>query len=133
MPCASPINPANPRRALSTWPFNSTRGVPYYVCDQLHLIDFDDAGFGWHLYEPAVALNGYRDRDLYPEFAMLCCPGTAARATCRRAGASCRSVLQDAEYEVSAMNRAGDQVALTYSLSLRQSSGQPANSQRFDS
>ncbi|PON13826.1 aminoglycoside phosphotransferase [Candidatus Entotheonella serta] len=29
--------------------------------DQLHVIDFDDAGFGWHQYELAVALFSYRD------------------------------------------------------------------------
>lgn len=28
---------------------------------QLHVIDFDDAGFGWHQYELAVALFSYRD------------------------------------------------------------------------
>ena len=28
--------------------------------DQLHVIDFDDAGFGWHQYEIAVALDAYR-------------------------------------------------------------------------
>jgi Ser/Thr protein kinase RdoA (MazF antagonist) len=27
-----------------------------------HVIDFDDAGFGWHMYEVAVALYRYRDR-----------------------------------------------------------------------
>ena len=29
----------------------------------LHLIDFDDSGFGWHHYELAVALYGYRGLD----------------------------------------------------------------------
>lgn len=29
--------------------------------DQLHVIDFDDAGFGWHPYELAVALFSYQD------------------------------------------------------------------------
>ena len=29
--------------------------------DQLHVIDFDDAGFGWHQYEIAVALDAYRE------------------------------------------------------------------------
>lgn len=28
--------------------------------DQLHVIDFDDAGFGWHQYEIAIALDTYR-------------------------------------------------------------------------
>ena len=28
--------------------------------DQLHVIDFDDSGFGWHQYEIAVALDAYR-------------------------------------------------------------------------
>ena len=28
--------------------------------DQLHVIDFDDAGFGWHQYDLAVALDAYR-------------------------------------------------------------------------
>ena len=29
--------------------------------DQLYVIDFDDAGFGWHQYELAVALDSYRN------------------------------------------------------------------------
>ncbi len=29
--------------------------------DRLHIIDFDDAGFGWHAYDLAVALNHRRD------------------------------------------------------------------------
>ena len=29
--------------------------------DELHAIDFDDAGFGWHQYELAVALTGHQD------------------------------------------------------------------------
>ena len=29
--------------------------------DRLHVIDFDDAGFGWHHYEFAVALTSYTD------------------------------------------------------------------------
>ena len=28
--------------------------------DRLHVIDFDDSGFGWHQYEIAVALDAYR-------------------------------------------------------------------------
>lgn len=31
--------------------------------DQLHVIDFDDAGFGWHVYDMAVALKNFQDRD----------------------------------------------------------------------
>lgn len=34
----------------------------------LHVIDFDDAGFGWHQYEFAVALHSYRD---HPKFEMI--------------------------------------------------------------
>jgi|TARA_Y100000310_G_scaffold301089_1_gene337240 Ser/Thr protein kinase RdoA (MazF antagonist) len=33
--------------------------------DRLHVIDFDDAGFGWHEYELAVALFHYQGRDNY--------------------------------------------------------------------
>ena len=29
--------------------------------DRLHIIDFDDAGFGWHAYELAVALSPYQE------------------------------------------------------------------------
>ena len=29
--------------------------------EDLHVIDFDDAGFGWHAYEFAVALHGYQE------------------------------------------------------------------------
>ena len=32
----------------------------------LHVIDFDDAGFGWHQYELAVALNGHSGRKEFP-------------------------------------------------------------------
>lgn len=35
---------------------------------RLHVIDFDDAGFGWHAYDCAVALYGYRD---VPQFEAL--------------------------------------------------------------
>ena len=31
----------------------------------LHVIDFDDAGFGWHQYELAVALYGYEDQPYF--------------------------------------------------------------------
>lgn len=34
----------------------------------IHVIDFDDAGFGWHQYELAVALHSYRD---HPKFEMI--------------------------------------------------------------
>lgn len=33
----------------------------------LHVIDFDDSGFGWHQYELAVALYAYRQHKLFPE------------------------------------------------------------------
>jgi len=33
--------------------------------DALHIIDFDDAGFGWHLYELAVALFSFQDSKDY--------------------------------------------------------------------
>lgn len=33
--------------------------------DRLHVIDFDDAGFGWHQYELAVALFSFQDEDNY--------------------------------------------------------------------
>ncbi len=33
--------------------------------DQLHVIDFDDAGFGWHQYELAVAVFAYQDHPLF--------------------------------------------------------------------
>ena len=36
--------------------------------DSLHVIDFDDAGFGWHAYDLAVALAPYRQR---PDYAAL--------------------------------------------------------------
>ena len=29
--------------------------------DRVHIIDFDDSGFGWHLYELAVAISYYQD------------------------------------------------------------------------
>ena len=31
----------------------------------LHVIDFDDAGFGWHHYELAVALHHYQEDDRF--------------------------------------------------------------------
>ena len=34
----------------------------------LHVIDFDDAGFGWHAYEFAVALHAYQDHPLFADF-----------------------------------------------------------------
>ena len=33
--------------------------------DEVRLIDFDDAGFGWYLYDPASALLPYHGSDLY--------------------------------------------------------------------
>ncbi len=33
--------------------------------DHLHIIDFDDCGFGWHLYELAVAISYYQDSPYY--------------------------------------------------------------------
>lgn len=36
--------------------------------DGLHVIDFDDAGFGWHAYELAVALHGYQEHRLFADF-----------------------------------------------------------------
>ena len=33
--------------------------------DHVHIIDFDDAGFGWHLYELAVAISYYQDNPLF--------------------------------------------------------------------
>ena len=35
--------------------------------ERLHVIDFDDAGFGWHPYECAVALYHYRDVPRFEE------------------------------------------------------------------
>jgi len=35
--------------------------------DHLHVIDFDDAGFGWHMYELAVGLFSYQDHPRFPE------------------------------------------------------------------
>lgn len=32
--------------------------------DSLHIIDFDDAGFGWHTYDFAVALSGVQESEL---------------------------------------------------------------------
>ena len=32
----------------------------------LHVIDFDDAGFGWHQYDLAIAVNGYSGSKEYP-------------------------------------------------------------------
>ena len=33
--------------------------------DQVHIIDFDDAGFGWHQYELAVAISYYQDTSFF--------------------------------------------------------------------
>lgn len=35
--------------------------------EHLHVIDFDDAGFGWHMYELAVGLFHYQDHPSFPE------------------------------------------------------------------
>ncbi len=37
------------------------------VDDDLLVIDFDDAGYGWHLYDIAVALGPYRNRKKFDE------------------------------------------------------------------
>jgi len=38
------------------------------VCaDGVRLIDFDDCGFGWYLYDPASALLFYSGQDIYPQ------------------------------------------------------------------
>lgn len=34
--------------------------------DDIHVLDFDDAGFGWHMYDIAVALYQNRDEPDYP-------------------------------------------------------------------
>jgi len=35
--------------------------------EHLHVIDFDDAGFGWHMYELAVGVFYYQDHPHFPE------------------------------------------------------------------
>ncbi len=35
--------------------------------ERLHVIDFDDAGFGWHMYELAVGLFSYQGHPRFPE------------------------------------------------------------------
>jgi Ser/Thr protein kinase RdoA (MazF antagonist) len=35
--------------------------------DRLHVIDFDDAGFGWHMYELAVAVHSYHGHPQFSE------------------------------------------------------------------
>jgi len=35
--------------------------------EHLHIIDFDDAGFGWHMYELATGLYPYQDNPRFPE------------------------------------------------------------------
>lgn len=35
--------------------------------ERLHVIDFDDAGFGWHMYELAVGLYSYQSHPRFPE------------------------------------------------------------------
>ena len=51
-----------PAKTLYVWTGDQARIAP----DFLAVIDFDDAGFGWHLYDLAVALIGYQD---HPDFA----------------------------------------------------------------
>ena len=36
--------------------------------EDLHMIDFDDAGFGWHAYEFAIALHGYQEHPAFADF-----------------------------------------------------------------
>ena len=36
--------------------------------NSLHVIDFDDAAFGWHIYDIAIALKEYEDHADYSEF-----------------------------------------------------------------
>ncbi len=42
---------------------------------QAAVIDFDDAGFGWHLYDLAVALIGYQDHPDFATFRDACIAG----------------------------------------------------------
>lgn len=35
--------------------------------ERLHVIDFDDSGFGWHMYELAVGLTSYQSHPHFPE------------------------------------------------------------------
>jgi Ser/Thr protein kinase RdoA (MazF antagonist) len=35
--------------------------------ERLHVIDFDDSGFGWHMYELAVGLFSYQSHPRFPE------------------------------------------------------------------
>jgi Ser/Thr protein kinase RdoA (MazF antagonist) len=39
------------------------------------VIDFDDAGFGWHQYDLAVALIGYQQHPAFPDFRDACIRG----------------------------------------------------------
>jgi Ser/Thr protein kinase RdoA (MazF antagonist) len=47
------------------------------VIDGTHaaVIDFDDTGFGWHLYDLAVALVSYQDHPEFPAFRDACIEG----------------------------------------------------------
>lgn len=36
--------------------------------EQLHVIDFDDSGFGWHAYDLAVAMKDYQDHPQFEHF-----------------------------------------------------------------
>jgi len=43
--------------------------------DGIRLIDFDDCGFGWYLYDPASALLPYYGQDFYPDLLDACAAG----------------------------------------------------------
>jgi Ser/Thr protein kinase RdoA (MazF antagonist) len=45
--------------------------------ERVAVIDFDDAAFGWHLYDFAVALTFYQDHPRFPEFRDACFRGYA--------------------------------------------------------
>lgn len=45
---------------------------------RLAVIDFDDCGFGWHLYDLAVALVNYQDHPGFPGFRAACVAGYRA-------------------------------------------------------
>lgn len=47
--------------------------------EQLTVIDFDDAGFGWHVYDIAVALNRHRRHPNYAALEQALLEGYAAR------------------------------------------------------
>jgi Ser/Thr protein kinase RdoA (MazF antagonist) len=45
----------------------------------LAVIDFDDAGFGWHVYDLAVALRGYRDAPFFERISAALLQGYRSR------------------------------------------------------